>query len=322
MQERVVRAEGTVLYKEVTFASPSLAGTAWPVIEIRADEPGPRLCVMAGMHVNEVCSMEAALRLPSALAGIVRRGSVHIMPVVNLPALWLRTVQLCPVDGKNLNFAFPGDSGGSFTPALAHALLHEWARDADLLIDMHGGDLQTQVSHFVMSQMTGESAFDERTRQFARCFDGDVIVEFAAGQTDNRGRACNARPALGGHAIMAEGGGNGVLQEDDIVYHLQGVLNCASLLGIIDTPPQPASRRQQPVSGFHRLSPPQNARMYPCVRPGQLVRAGDKLADLRDIWGQPIGALTAPVSGPLLYCLSHPIVTAEEAVIGIGVPIA
>jgi predicted deacylase len=321
MQERVVRVDGPVACKEVSFSPPALAGVAWPVIEIAADAAGPRLCVMAGMHVNEVCSMEAAVRLPAVLAGAMRRGSVHVMPVVNLPALWQRTVQLCPVDDRNLNFAFPGDAAGSFTPSLAHALLHEWAADADLLIDMHGGDLQTQVSHFVMCQMTGRRAFDERSRAFARCFDADIIVEFAEGQKDNHGRACNARPELGRHAVMSEGGSNGLLREDDVRFHLDGVLNCAALLGIIDGPVRPPQRRQQRVSGFHRLAPPRNARTYPRVRASQHVHAGDVLADLRDIWGQPIGALTAPASGPVVFCLSHPIVAADEVAIGVGQPI-
>src|SRR5690606_11756093 len=132
------------------------------------------------------------------------RGSVEILPVVNLPALWDRVVQVVPLDGKNLNFSFPGDPAGSFTPALADALLREWAGEAALLLDLHGGDLQTHVAHFVMCQMTGEAAFDEETRRFAACFDADAVVEFQAGQTANTGRACNARPLLGGHAVMAE----------------------------------------------------------------------------------------------------------------------
>jgi predicted deacylase len=173
-----------------------------------------------------------------------------------------------------------------------------------------------------MCQMTGRRDFDERTRLFAHCFDADIVVAFAGGQKDNHGRACNARPELGGHAVMSEGGSNGLLDEDDIRYHLDGVLNCAVRLGIIDGPSRPPQRRQQVVSGFHRLAAPQNARSYPRVRAGQLVHAGDVLADLRDLWGQPIGRLTAPVSGPVVFCLSHPVVAANEVVIGIGEPSA
>lgn len=318
MRERIIREDGPILYKEVEFSCAALAGMVWPIIEIRAVTPGPQLCVMAGMHVNEVCSMEAALRLPALFAERITCGNVQIMPVVNLPALWERTVQLCPVDGLNLNFAFPGDPAGSFTPALAHALLKEWAAQADLLIDMHGGDLQTQVAHFVMCQMSGREEFDVRTRQFARCFDADIIVEFDSKQTDNRGRSCNARPDLGGHAVMAEAGSNGLLSEDDIGFHMDGVLNCAAMLGIIAAPVKTAERAQQVVSGFHRVGPPQNVRMYPRIHVGQFVRSGDILADLRDIWGQPAGNLVAPTSGPVVYCLSHPIVASNEAAIGVG----
>lgn len=318
LQENIIREAGPVIHKEIRFTPPALAGWSWPVIEIGSGVPGPRLCVMAGMHVNEVCSMEAALRLPDELGRTILRGNVQIMPVVNLPALWRRTVQLCPIDGRNLNFSFPGDASGGFTPALASALLREWAGDAELLVDMHGGDLQMQVSHFVMCQLTGDAAFDARTRRFARCFDADVVVEFEKGQSENTGRSCNIRPLLGGHAVMSEGGGGGRLAEADVRFHLDGVLNCAAELGIVAPHAGERPRRAKVVSGFHRIAPPENARLYPRVRVGDDVSEGDVLAELRDIWGRPLEPLFAPASGPVVYCLGHPIARSDEPAIAIG----
>jgi predicted deacylase len=310
-----------VTWHQGRFAAPALAGWAWPLAVIDSGLQGPRLCVMAGMHVNEVAAMEAAWRLAARFGTTLRRGRVEILPVVNLPALWQRTVQLCPVDGLNLNFAFPGDAAGSFTPALAASLLDDWAGDADLLIDLHGGDLPTRIAHFVMGQMTGDTAFDDRTRLFLGCFDAEIRVEFAAGQTGNTGRACNARPARSGHAVMVEGGGNGQLDEDDIGFHVDGVLNCARMLGLIDGPATPGRHRARRVSGFHRLGPPENVRLSPAVRPGQWVRKGETLATTRDVFGRDRGTIAAPVDGPVVYCLSHPIVAAGEWALAVGIPI-
>ena len=99
----------------LTFANPQLDGWQWPMVEIRGDRPGPRLCVMAGMHVNEVSSIEAAVQLQRRIRPESLRGSIAILPILNLPAVPVRSQYVCPIDGKNINFSFPGHKEGSFS---------------------------------------------------------------------------------------------------------------------------------------------------------------------------------------------------------------
>src|SRR3546814_3561237 len=47
----------------------------------------------------------------------------------------------------------------SFSEALADALLNEWAADADVLIELHGGDLCEDVAPFTVLQLTGDARF-------------------------------------------------------------------------------------------------------------------------------------------------------------------
>lgn len=307
-----------VTYEEARFRSPVLSGHALPLIAIDSGEPGPRLCVMAGMHVNEVSSMEAALQLVPLLEGQLKAGRVEIMPVVNVPALWTQTVQTCPVDGENINFAFPGDPNGSFTPALADALLNEWARDASLLIDLHGGDLPTQVAYFTMCQFTGNDGFDAVTRAFAACFDADLHVEFAPDNSDNTGRACNARPMTGRHAVMAEGGGNGLIDEVSVDFHVHGVLRCAARLGMVEPPSIEQTRRGLRVDGFDRMLAPANGRFYPLANVVQRVREGQVVGELKDVYGRTIAQLKAPRDGVVVYRITHPMVREGSLLMGIG----
>jgi uncharacterized protein len=133
---------------ELAFPYAALQGWRWQGIDIIGQRPGPRLAIIAGVHVNEVSSIEAAIRLQRLLKPDELRGRVSILPVVNLPALSKRSQQVCPIDGKNINFSFPGRPDGSFSEALAWALLEDWAADADCLADLHGGDLCENVAHF------------------------------------------------------------------------------------------------------------------------------------------------------------------------------
>jgi uncharacterized protein len=42
---------------ELTFDYPALAGWRWPAVEIVGQKPGPRLAIIAGIHVNETSSI-------------------------------------------------------------------------------------------------------------------------------------------------------------------------------------------------------------------------------------------------------------------------
>src|SRR5690349_7278113 len=86
----------------LTFANSALADWRWPLVEIKGHKSGPRLCVMAGMHVNEVSSIEAAMRLQRRVSPQDLNGTLSILPILNLPALPLRSQYVCPIDGLNI----------------------------------------------------------------------------------------------------------------------------------------------------------------------------------------------------------------------------
>ena len=124
---------------ELTFPYPALSGWRWPAVDIIGESPGPRLAVIAGVHVNETSSIEATIRLQRLLDAASLKGCISIIPIVNLPAIPVRSQYVCPLDDKNINFSFPGRPDGSFSEAIAYALLNDWAHDADCFADLHGG---------------------------------------------------------------------------------------------------------------------------------------------------------------------------------------
>jgi uncharacterized protein len=302
----------------LTFEAAVLAGVPIPFFEIRSPAAGPRLAVMAGMHPNEVSSMEAAVRLKQAFAHQLDKGSVSILPILNMPGLYEHAQSICPIDGKNINFSFPGNPDGTFSEALAHALITDWSAKADLVVDLHGGDLREDVAKFVMCQMTGDAAFDARTRRFARCYDADLIVEFQPGQTTNTGRATNALPLLGRHAVMSEAGANGRIDEESVAFHVCGVLDMARELGLIAGPLMAHGRANRVLRGYEKINSPATGRFYRDIKVNDHVERGQRLAVIRDIFGESIAELRAPLSGRVVMTVTHAIVESGEMVFGIG----
>lgn len=305
----------------VTFSNPLLKDYAWPVCEITGAMPGPRLCVTAGVHVNEVSSIEAAIRLQSRIPEESLRGSVSIMPIVNLPALYEYTEYNCPVDGKNINFTFPGRPDGTFSEVLCHALLFEWAKGADCYIDLHGGDLREEVSKFVMYQRVGDAALDLKRRQLAQCFDADIVVGFDPEFLALPGRPPTACARFGMTSIMSEAGANGLVDEDSVMYHVNGVLNIARLLGMRGDELQAPTRPQHLSYDYQWVTFPADGLFYSDLRPGQHVKRGQKIGEVKGFFGEHLGVIEAPVTGYVLWRMTQPILKRDNPVLAVAVPV-
>lgn len=96
----------------------------------------PHICFTAGIHGDEVTAIYTARKLIAYLTeNPPLRGSVTILPTVNLPAMRIMR-RRNPFDDLDLNRVFPGDAEGSFACRLADAVWKIVA-DADYLIDLH-----------------------------------------------------------------------------------------------------------------------------------------------------------------------------------------
>lgn len=303
----------------MNFRYPALKGWVWPTVEIVGQHPGPHLAVIAGVHVNETSSIEAAIRLQKTLEPSRMRGRISIMPVVNLPALPHRSQYVCPLDNKNINFSFPGNAEGSFAEAIAYALLNDWAVDADCLVDLHGGDLCENVAHFTVCQMIGDEEFDRRNLEFARCFDAELVVQLDASHLSHLGRSCTGRASQKRQAAFAEAGRIGLIEENNVLFHVEGVLRLAHRLGITNT--SPLSRREpQLISRYIWIPAPSDGLYRYRVSAGQRVAKGTVLAVAEDTYGETIGEVTAPEDGFILWTVSHAFVPTGSFIMGFGVP--
>ena len=304
-------------YRTLRFAAPALAGHSWQAIDIVGLSDGPTLAVMAGIHPNEVAGVEAAYRLAERIDARALRGTISVIPVVNGPGYAERTEYLCPIDSKNINSCFPGRPDGSFSEAIADAILTTWAKDAACLIDLHGGDLREEMSRFVVCQETGDPAFDRRNLDLARAFGSDFLVRIDRLDHGLPGRSCAARAARRQFAVFAEGGSHGLMPEADVEFHLTGVLGVAAELGMLGARPIPAHRPIE-LTQYRFLEAPADGWCRTLVRAGDSVEAGAALAEIRDSMGLPRAVLTAPESGYILWRVSHPIVHTSEAIVGLG----
>ena len=117
-----------------------------PIIVIRNGE-GPTALLFGGNHGDEYEGQVTLLNLARELEPSDVRGRLIMLPALNLPASQSGT-RLSPIDGMNMNRAFPGNPQGSVTSQIAHYVATKLMPLADLVIDIHSGG---RSMHFLSS---------------------------------------------------------------------------------------------------------------------------------------------------------------------------
>jgi predicted deacylase len=107
-------------------------------VTVVANGTGPTALILAGNHGDEYPGQVAILKLIRQLHPEQVRGRLILMPTLNPPACKAAT-RLSPLDGKNLNRAFPGKADGTATEMIAHYLTTVLFPLADIVIDIHTG---------------------------------------------------------------------------------------------------------------------------------------------------------------------------------------
>ncbi len=114
-----------------------------PVCVIR-NGAGPSALLLGGVHGDEYEGELSLARLIRKMDPFRMRGRVTILPLTNAPAV-LAARRCSPLDGGNLNRAFPGDPDGTPTRRLAHFLASELFPRHDIVFDIHSGG--TSMTH-------------------------------------------------------------------------------------------------------------------------------------------------------------------------------
>ena len=293
-----------------------LAKYEWPFLAITGRVSGPTVLVTAGIHAAEYTGIEAAVRLGRSTDPENVRGILIVIPLLNRPGFYERSVYVNPEDGDNLNRLFPGDPKGKWGERFAHRLLTEIVTRCEYAIDLHAGDLIEDLTPFVIYRETGEAALDERIRKMADAYGARWAVKSAP--TGERPGSLYALAALNGVASMlAESGGRGLLIEEDVARHVRGVTNILRAIGALDGTPEPVTPPRI-VNSFDWLRSPEEGIFHSRVRVDQHVAAGDVVGDLVDLVGEPLATVKAPVGGVVLFVVTSPAMKKDGLLLAIG----
>lgn len=253
---------------ERSFEGSFLDAALWTA---RGASPGPTLCVVAGIHGDEINSVEIARRSFHAVDPERLEGTLIVVPAANSQGF--RTMNRYMVDRRDLNRAFPGSIKGSVTSIVANALFERVIRQCDALIDLHtGSNFRTNVAQIRVDMG------DPASLALAENFGVGVIIGGAGPQGSLRREAVEAGVA----AIIYEAGPPYVFLENEIEQGTQGVLNVLDHLGMYETRAERKRSKKVVSSSWVRIPKGRGGIFLTRTQLGDEVEEGDLLGTVTD----------------------------------------
>jgi predicted deacylase len=295
------------------------AGTQIPITTITGTHPGPVLALIAGNHGYEYPPILALQKLRAHIDDGELSGTLILVHVANMPSFLGRTVYFSPVDGKNLNRVYPGQSDGSVSQRIAYAITREVIEKADYVLDLHCGDGNESLRPYVYQAVTGDAKMDAAVARLVLAFGIDhILVDRSRPKDPAQSLYCSTTAITRGKpAVTIESGLLGmsdVESVDRIVYGVRGVMR--ELKMTTGGPP--------PVENPVYLEPsavivsPATGILYPLVERDQMVAKGTVLVRITDFFGVDIAMVESPLAGKVLYVVATPPIVKGQPVACVG----
>jgi uncharacterized protein len=314
-------ARGTVGRGAIEVPAGADAALSIPVAVVNGAKPGPVLAVVSGAHGTEYASIIAVERLIQQLDPQAVRGTVILVPLVNVPSFEQKIAHVNPIDGKSMNRFYPGKADGTQTERASLAISKEVVEKSDHLIDLHGGDIDESLRPYSYWTKTGNEKQDAISREMVLAFGLDTIIISADRPKDPAASRYleNTASTRGKPSITAEAGHAGTVDAGDVKALVDGCVNVMRYLKLMDGP---AAMVESPVwiERIASITSDVNGIFYPLVTRGTYVQKGMKVGYVTDYLGKTLLEARAPESGVVLFVRAVPSMTKGETIANIGVP--
>lgn len=264
---------------------------------------GPTALLTGGNHGDEYEGPIALHNLAATLDAAQIEGRVIVVPSMNHPA-FLAGTRTSPLDGGNMNRAFPGRAGGTPTQKMADYFQRYLLPMADVVLDFHSGGKTLNFVPFAASHVLEDKAQEARCRAARDAFNAPFSIEMR--EIDARGMYDHAAENLGKTFVTTELAGGGTATPDTIKIAIDGIRNLLIHAGIM----QGAQTRTPSVT----LSQPDDACFHFTqtgglvafkVQLGHSVAKGDLIAEIWDCGATGRAPLQVFAQRPGLLAARH-----------------
>lgn len=301
-------APGTTAYGAISIPAGSDSALQIAVAVIRGAKAGPVVAFVAGSHGTEYTSIIAMQKLISRIDATRLGGTVIVLPLLNVASFKTMTPHINPVDRKGMNSSYPGDANGTQTQRALAEVTRQIVTPADVVVDLHGGDLDEDLRPYSYWFRGGRAAQDSAGLRLALAFGLDhIIVTDVDPNAPNAGRSLSGQALVRGKTVLvAEAGRSGTVAPADLNALVEGSLN---VLGELKMLARPVSRVQHPTwlaGAGARVAADSAGVFFPAVARDTRVTKGQIVGHTTDFVGRPTGDVRAPTDGLVTFIRGVP----------------
>ena len=292
-----------------------------PVIIVHGRKNGPNLWIEACVHGDEYHNVPVLLQLARSLEPATLRGSVIIIPTVNVSAVQGRQRESM-VDHADLNRSFPGSRTGFFSDQYASVWFQTVISNSDFFIDLHTSGMDSEIADFAIYSKVGKKKTDSDSKRMAMSFGFPYLVTYKYDRKRRGWFDLSLATQCSIHGIPSllvefPGLGAAPLNQKKIQYVSNGIMNVLKELKMIDGKPQ-ANKKRFFLDDLIILTTTRGGLFTPKVTVGQHVRKDEVLATVSDLFGEEVEEVRCPRPGIVLDRMVYPIVGTGSWVFEIG----
>lgn len=278
-----------------------------PVVVVKGRRSGPIFGVTAALHGNELNGIPVVHRLVATTEPDTLRGTLVVIPVLNVPGPLRHTREFD--DGIDLNHVFPGRESGTESHVYAARLVSRAIRSMDYLADLHTASFGRINTLYVRADLD-----DPTTAKMALLQRPSIILHNPPMDHTLRGWMSSR----GSPAITVEIGNPHVFQPRQVQRTLQGLRAVLAQMKML--PRRPMAPAPAPVlcdrSRWLYTDTGGLLQVLPELR--DVVEEGQVIARQVDVFGDLVREYTAPHRGIVIGKSVEPVSATGARILHLG----
>ncbi len=279
-----------------------------PIIIAKGKTKGKTVGLTAAVHGNELNGIPVIQRLFKEIDVRQLRGTIVGIPIINVPSFLRKKRRF--VDGTDLNHIMPGKPNGTVSQVYAWRIVNKIVKHFDYLLDLHTASNGRINSYYIRADMS-----DEVVRKMALLQNAQIIVHNPPSDGTLRGTA----DEMDIPAITLEVGNPNLFQKGMIRDGLTGIHNLLGYLKITDSEVEEHSSDTVICKKSYWIYTDTGGLLTVHPNVTQIVKKGETIATIRDVFGDIIKEYQAPENGIVIGKSVSPVNQAGGRVLHIGI---
>ncbi len=171
-----MKIHNEVIYSNINILK-NLKRINLPHVSIKSNIPGPKICLTAGVHGDEIGGCVIVQELINKLhKNQIIRGELHAFPMLN-PSGFEESTRF--LNGEDLNRVFPGKENGTMAQRTAYLIFKKILEDKpELVIDIHN-DWRKSIQYAAIDPKPNSTSKEiyQQTEKFAKSLAIPLILD-------------------------------------------------------------------------------------------------------------------------------------------------